>query len=469
MEMPTRQYVASGSFETGTTRDCRLKAYLGTCVGVAAFDAVAGVGGLMHLLLPEPVSGASVTQPEKYATTGMPIFIRQLMELGATLENMRAVVAGGALVGPVTPQDIQLDIGGRTAERATAALDAAGITVVQSETGGFFTCCLTLDMQTWQYEIHPAGFDVPVAKPGSQPTLDRVLGTIATIRPIPQVVLKVLRIIETGDYDIDKVAEEVKKDQVISARTIQLCNSALFAKRQEVATLDHALVFLGREPFLKLVISAAVQSYYNQSGNGYSLCKGGLYHHAFGTAMIAEAIAAETGAVVPAIAYTAGLLHDIGKVVIDQFMTDAYPMLYRELQDPHADIIAAEKRIIGLDHTRAGALLATNWSLPAPLANVILHHHHPETSPGQNLLVTVVHLADLLMSRFHSGLELERIGTRHLADHLARLALSGKQFNKLVDLVPQQVFEPASEAMQPAAKPITANMPTPWTHSSKPN
>jgi putative nucleotidyltransferase with HDIG domain len=133
--------------------------------------------------------------------------------------------------------------------------------------------------------------------------------------------LKVLRIIDDGAYDIGKVADEVKKDQVISARTIQLCNSAMFTKRSDVVSLDHALVFLGQELFLKLVISAAVQSYYNQSGNGYSLCKGGLYHHAIGTAMIAEKIAATTGKAVPGVAYTAGLLHDIGKVVLDQYIT----------------------------------------------------------------------------------------------------------------------------------------------------
>ncbi len=430
----------------GNTQSRLLQAFLGTCVGVAVFDNKACVGGLSHLLLSEPVSSWSVDQPEKYATTGMPLFLKQLLDQGAKCENMQAVVAGGALVGPLTPQDMNLDIGGRTAEKVTEALHSEGISVVRSETGGFFTCCIELDMQRWECSIQPAGFDAAETNI-DEPSLghEDVHQAIEAIRPIPQVALKVLRIIEDGAYDIEKVAEEVKKDQVISARTIQLCNSAMFTKRHDVVSLDHALVFLGQELFIKLVISAAVQSYYSQCGNGYSLCKGGLYHHAVGTAMVAEKIAGMTEKVIPGIAYTAGLLHDIGKVVLDQYITGAYPLLYREFQDRQSEVIDVETRILGMDHTRVGELLARKWSLPDSLVGAIRFHHSPDENRNNNILTTIIYLADLLMSRFHSGLELERMGTDKLADHLSRLNLSTGQFNHLVDLIPGKVFEPAVE------------------------
>ena len=444
-----KNHVASGSFKVGNTQLQLLQAFLGTCVGVAVFDANAGVGGLIHLLLPEPVSSWSVDQPEKYATTSMPLFLKQLFDQGATRENMQAVIAGGALVGPLTPQDMSLDIGGRTAEKALEALEAEGIAVVRSETGGFFTCCIELDMQRWQCRIRPAGFDAADRNADeSPPARPDVQQAIESIRPIPQVALKVLRIIKDGSYPIDKLAEEVKKDQVISARTLQLCNSAMFTKRRDVVSLDHALVFLGQELFIRLVISAAVQSYYSQSGNGYSLCKGGLYHHAIGTAMIAEKIAGMTNKAIPGVAYTAGLLHDIGKVVLDQYIAGVYPMLYREFQDRQSEIIEVETRVLGMDHTRAGELLARKWSLPAPLTDAIRFHHRPEESRNNNPLTTIVYLADLLMSRFHPGLELERMGTDHLTDQMAKLDLSPGQFCDLVDLIPGKVFEPAMETTE---------------------
>ncbi len=449
MGMLKKYHVASGSFEVGNTQPRLLQALLGTCVGVAVFDANAGVGGLIHLLLPEPVSSWSVDQPEKYATTSMPLFLKRLFDQGAARENLQAVIAGGALVGPLTSQDMNLDIGGRTAEKAMAALNAEGIDVVRSETGGFFTCCIELDMQHWECRIHPAGFDAAgTYTEESSPALSEIQRAIESIRPIPQVALKVLRIIEDGSYDIDKVSEEVKKDQVISARTIQLCNSAMFTKRRDVVSLDHALVFLGQEPFIKLVISAAVQSYYSQSGNGYSLCKGGLYHHAVGTAMVAEKIAGMTEKVIPGVAYTAGLLHDIGKVVLDQYITGAYPMLYREFQDRQSEMIDVETRVLGMDHTRVGELLAQKWSLPTALTDAIRFHHRPEESGNNQPLTTTVYLADLLMSRFHPGLELERMSTDHLTDQLARLDLSPGQLCNLVDLIPEKVFEPSMETTE---------------------
>ncbi|MBC2743973.1 MAG: hypothetical protein HGJ93_13210 [Desulfosarcina sp.] len=93
------------------------------------------------------------------------------------------------------------------------------------------------------------------------------------------------------------------------------------------------------------------------------------------------------------------------------------------------------------------ALLAEKWSLPDPLTDAIRFHHRPEESRSDRSLTTIVYLADLLMSRFHSGLELERMGAAKLADRLASLDLSTTQFQTLVDLIPKKVFEPAIESV----------------------
>ncbi|MEJ2286671.1 MAG: chemotaxis protein CheD [Desulfobacterales bacterium] len=96
-----RYHVGAGSYYLDAKKPLILEAYLGTCVGVACYDPVAGIGGMIHLLLPEPVSEKGVTQPEKYATTGFPMFLDALIEAGASVDNMKACIAGGALVGPV--------------------------------------------------------------------------------------------------------------------------------------------------------------------------------------------------------------------------------------------------------------------------------------------------------------------------------------------------------------------------------
>jgi putative nucleotidyltransferase with HDIG domain len=196
---------------------------------------------------------------------------------------------------------------------------------------------------------------------------------------------------------------------------------------------------------LKFVISASLNSFFNQIGQGYSLCKGGLYHHAIGTAVIAEKLASLTGKAEPSMAYTAGLLHDIGKVVLDQFINSGFSLFYRELNEEGKNFSEVEKQVLGTDHTEVGAQLALNWSFPESLVETIRYHHVPENAATHKALVHIVYLADLLMSRFHTGLEMERLNTDALATRMETIGLSISEFPKLVDHIPVQALESSPE------------------------
>jgi putative nucleotidyltransferase with HDIG domain len=268
-----------------------------------------------------------------------------------------------------------------------------------------------------------------------------IIQALDNIKPIPQVALKVLRMINDADYDISSITSEIRQDQVISARIMKLVNSAIYATRQPIDSLDHALAYIGRKILVKIILSDAMYGFYGQSAMGYSLCKGGLFHHATGCAGIAEALARKTGKIDPGIAYTAGLLHDIGKVILDQYVGSTYPLFYRNVIDKKHSALDTEHKLFGVDHTRIGHLLATRWSFPFSLIQVIRHHHHPENAEGHVMLAQIVYLADLLMSRFNIGLEIERIDTQKLENNLAALDLEGIQMADLVDLIPMVVFQ----------------------------
>ena len=441
-----RYHVAAGSYRVDTQKPMILEAYLGTCVGVALYDHAVGVGGLIHLLLAEPAIPEDSFQPEKYASTGFPPFIQALYDQGATAENLKACIAGGALVGPVNDTDFELDIGGRTTERVMQLIKKERIQIDKLETGGFFTCRLEMDLDTGNFLIEPAGseklaYNVDVKVP--QPV--EITRAINDLQPIPQIALKILRIIHSEEYEIHNVSEEIRKDQVISAKTLQLCNSVIYARPKKIETLEHAIVMLGQHLLLKLVISASLNTFFNQIGTGYSLCKGGLYHHAVGTAVIAEKLAIFTGKAEPSLAYTAGLLHDIGKVALDQFIHSGFPLFYRQCHQAEKNFSEVEKQLLGTDHTEVGAELALNWSFPESLVEIIRHHHQPENASQRDALVHIVYLADLLMSRFHTGLEMERLNTESLASRLAFIGLSIADFPKLIDQIPIKVLETSPE------------------------
>jgi putative nucleotidyltransferase with HDIG domain len=433
--------VPPGCFVISGRRDETLSAYLGTCVGVALWDRKADVGGLIHLILPEPTDVRSCGNRGNYAITGLPMFIDQLVMSGAALERIEATVAGGALVGPVSEIDMELDIGGRTIEVVKDILELKNIPIRQIESGGFFSCKLGLNLLNWESRIQPInaplnGCDIILEKPPRK----RLDEAINSVHAVPQIVLKIIRMIQDENYCMDKIAREIRKDQVISAKILRMCNSAYFSQKAGVDSIDRALALLGEKQILRSIVSASFMDVFSSKNTGYSLCQGGLFYHAIGTAMISEKLAALTRIIAPDLAYTTGLLHDIGKIALDQCMSDFYPFFYRRTQIEGNELIAVERDVFGVTHEEAGAELAKRWSLPESITEVIRHHHRPEDAPGNPELAYLVYLADLIMSRFFVGQDLERMDTENLSSGLERLGFKQDQLAGLIEKMPPQMF-----------------------------
>jgi len=430
--MSYNKYVGTGSLSVGGPQDVILVALLASCVGVAMFDRGARVGGLFHVPLPEPVSAGNPWQPENYASTGLPLFINTLCKAGAKKENLEAVVAGGALFGNALEDN--LDLGGQTADVVMAILKRESIRIRQAETGGLYNMCLSLDLNTWECTIKP---QYPPLLKGSveKPTMEEINRAIARVQPIPQVAIKIVRMLGHNCYSLQDVAEEVLRDQIIAAKVLRLSNSALIGWDGPIDSVDQALIVLGEKMFLLLVMSSFMEVFFVESGHGYSLCKGSLYHHTVGTALVAEKLARITGMAPPAVAYTAGLLHDIGKVVLDHFVARNIPLFYRRTHEEIIDLEQAELEILGIGHTEAGGRLASLWSIPQNLTEAILYHHQPEKAIIDPELTHIVYLADLILSQFWVSGTLERQNTGPLEACLKTLGIRSSQLSTIVDSI----------------------------------
>jgi len=439
--MPRLQ-VPSGSYVVTGKAPQILEAHLGTCVGVTLCDRHANVGGLLHLLLPEPTGMQKDWQPALYATTGFPLFLQALEEAGASKKELTAFIAGGALIGPLSEEDLVLNIGGCTTEIVEEILHREEIPVCKSETGGYFSCRLNLNTETWESHVEPAGISTIPSENAifKRPSPEQIEDAVDRVRPIPQVALKIIRLIHDDNFSMKDIAEEVRQDQIICAKVIRLCNSAFFATKVKIDTLNRALTMIGEKNLMQLVVSASLEDFFPETRQGYSLCKGGLYRHAIGTAIISEHLAEFTGKASSGMAYTAGLLHDIGKVVLDQHMAPAYPLFYRRTQIDGVSLIEVERDEFGLTHTEAGGKLAERWALPDNLGDTIRNHHQPEKATINPELTHLIYLADLLMSRFAVGHELERLNTNQLASRLQKIGLHPEQFPQIVEIIHDRIL-----------------------------
>lgn len=418
-----------------------LEAYLGTCVGVALWDQDAGVGGLFHALLAEPfVSGGVPPEPLRYASTGLPLFLKALEEKGARPPRMEAAVAGGAIVGPHEEIELDLQIGARTLERVELFLRSMRIPIRCSETGGTFTCCLRLNCQNWTPEIVPVGshlFRPETSEKIHKPNREGLETAIRHVKPIPQTAFKILSLLRSENYHMGEISREIRLDQVLAAKVLALCNSPVYGASEKIDSLDRALVFLGERRILQMALSVFLSGVFPSKLGGYSLCKGGLFQHAVTTALVGEFIARRLN-VPQGRAYTYGLLHDIGKVVLDQLVADEAPLFYRRALLSNRPLKEIEKDLFGMDHPEVGALLAAHWNLPADVADVVSGHHRMEpggshAAPEEVALITV---ADFITNRFLAGAQMERLDPAPVVSAIRLCGLSSAQLQKMIADMP---------------------------------
>jgi putative nucleotidyltransferase with HDIG domain len=211
----------------------------------------------------------------------------------------------------------------------------------------------------------------------------------------------------------------------------------------EIKSIDQAIIILGAQMVIHLVLASALENFLIGSGAGYSMSRGGVYHHALSAALVSEHIAKFTGKSEPDIAYTGGLLHDIGKVLLDQYVAEMAPHFYREVYTGGVSLAEAEQSILGITHTDAGERLARLWSFPDALIDVVAFHAQPELAQTDPVLTYVVYLSNVLLSRFDASQDLERIDAKPLRLCLQQLGLDADAFQHLISSIPWKTLNSA--------------------------
>lgn len=226
--------------------------------------------------------------------------------------------------------------------------------------------------------------------------LIKILNRVERLPPLPSVVDQVMAITADPDFSMDKLVRAVSLDPGVTAEVLRRINSAYYGLTHQVSSLEQALPYLGTEALLEIILSSGVSRVYHGEHPGYLLPRGRLWRHCMASAIIAKHLAQRAGYPDPSEAFTAGLLHDVGKLVMSQFVAEQFTRIGQMVMLHGLDPAEAEIRVLGIDHATLGADLASRWSLPDALKTAILLHHRPKTESPHRKLVALVAMADHL-------------------------------------------------------------------------
>jgi putative nucleotidyltransferase with HDIG domain len=223
-------------------------------------------------------------------------------------------------------------------------------------------------------------------------TLRRIFGRSVTDLPtLPHVVSQVLEKTRDADSNLADVVKLISTDQSLVSTYLRLVNSAFYGFSRRITTLKQAITLLGFRSVRNVIVNAGVVGVFRRrSFNNYYRHR--LWEHALACAVGARIVAGRIEYSAREEAFTAGLLHDIGKVVIDQYAPRDSTAIMRRVEAGE-EARAAEKEILGVDHTEVGSWVAERWHLPRSLCSVIRDHHepgNPESDADRELLKLVI-------------------------------------------------------------------------------
>jgi putative nucleotidyltransferase with HDIG domain len=251
-------------------------------------------------------------------------------------------------------------------------------------------------------------------------TANELVAKVKNLPPISQAALRLVNLLDEPAVSNDDVVQVLKYDNVLTAKLLRACNSPYFGLEEPVSSVDQAVLILGHQQILHIVLTLAFGGAMTVPLTGYAVEANELWRHSLTTATAAEYIVSNGVEVNidPPVAFTVGLLHDIGKLVLNQVLTPEYQTDIRaRINGNGVSRSEAEKEVLGTDHGEVGGALLQAWHLPEDIIEAVSNHHHPVVEPHPKLSA-VAHVGDCVAHLVGSAPGWEAYAVR-VEDHVA--------------------------------------------------
>lgn len=230
----------------------------------------------------------------------------------------------------------------------------------------------------------------------SQDEIKRITRNIITLPTLPTVVAKMIELVDNPKTTAATLGKLISSDQVLTAKILKLANSAFYAFPRRIGTVHLAVVVLGFEIVKDLALSVSVIDQFSKGDEEETFDVMRFWEHSIGSGVASRMLAARYGYRVSGEAFTAGLLHDIGKLVLREYLKSEFREVMERVRAEGCSFLEAEQEVLGVTHAEIGGWLVEKWSLPTHLVEAIRTHHQPAEALKNPELAGLTHAADIL-------------------------------------------------------------------------
>lgn len=220
-----------------------------------------------------------------------------------------------------------------------------------------------------------------------------ILETVKSLPPVPEILAKAKKVIQDPNSSADDIGNVIETDPAMATRVLKLANSAYYNLLRPVSSIRHACMILGQGNLLGLITVVSTSKMLAKKLEGYGIDSGALLKHSLAVAVCSQIIARMKAPDLENDAFTAGLLHDTGKIILDDYINSIRKEFNEKANSETMNCLLAEQSILGFDHAGIAYDFCKIWNITEIQAHAIKFHHYPSLS-GQNELAYILHLAD---------------------------------------------------------------------------
>ena len=262
----------------------------------------------------------------------------------------------------------------------------------------------------------------------------KIISKMKDIKSFPQFVLETMRKLNDPESSASDVAQSLSRDEGLVLRILKLANSAAYGMTRSISNISEAIALLGYKSVSNIILAATVYSAMDKGLSGYALDRGELWRHSLMVAYTSRHLAKITGKVSTEDAYVGGLLHDIGKVILNDYVRFGYGIIVKMVEEKNIPFTEAEWQVLGFDHAMIGEVLIEKWEMPESYRVAVEYHHKPNDLPEDKAqyqpLLDTVSLANAICLMLGIGLGADGLQSYMFPEPIERLGI--KNFDYLL-------------------------------------